>query len=124
MVWPKDPSTIGRQNPSLCNASWGPPARLQANYSSARPSSVGQPPARSANLNVTTAGPGVPLLLQKLSSLDVGNERRFVSADADNRRYHQKDHFAPQSQPRLPHPARLSPRQDPELTGLPCSTVF
>ncbi|KAG5991565.1 hypothetical protein E4U52_003531 [Claviceps spartinae] len=97
MVWPKDPPQSDAQPPSLCKASRGPLARLRANYSSARPSSVGQPPARSANLDVTTAGPGVPLLLQKLSSLDVGNERRFVSADADNRRYHQKDHSAPQT---------------------------
>ncbi|KAG6029621.1 hypothetical protein E4U41_000306 [Claviceps citrina] len=79
-------------------------------------------------------GPGVPLLLQ---NFDLVDEQRFVFADADNRRYGQKDHVliqltrcltpphhrATTAQTIAPSSGTLAPREEAESTGLLRSLV-
>lgn len=123
MVWPKDPPQSNAQpqasakpqgvHPPGCGpitAQLGP-----AQWASRQPGPL--------TWTLLLLGPGCHCSCRNSPVSPVGNERRFVFADADNRRYRQKDHFALKP-PRLPHLARLAPRQEPEFTVLPCSTVF
>ncbi|KAG5956343.1 hypothetical protein E4U57_002706 [Claviceps arundinis] len=97
MVWPKDPPQSDAQPQASAKPQGVHPPDHGPITAQLGPAQWASRQPGPLTWTLLLLGPGYHCFLQKLSSLDVGNERRFVSADADNRRYHQKDHSAPQT---------------------------